>query len=164
MKSITVILWATLSMLLVAPAFAQEGVDQPSTDQATNRVDAGRKPKVEGWRYKWHNGHWWYYQPDKQWLFWNGLGWSPYSPEAYRGWYANFRATRDGQYASGYRGAASFNNGWYFGPATGVNPDNYNAFAPYNQGAPPGARVGEAIIGGSSGPMAARAARVGENW
>jgi len=143
MKTITIILWASLSMLLFAPASAQEGAGQPPQDQTANGLSQGRRPKVEGWRYKWHNSHWWYYRPDKQWLFWNGLGWSPYSPAEYRAWYANFRAN---------------------GPATGVNPYNDNAFAPYSQGAPPGARVGGAIIGGSSGPMAARTARVGENW
>lgn len=31
--------------------------------------------KPESWRYVWHEGRWWYYQPGGHWLFWNGASW-----------------------------------------------------------------------------------------
>jgi hypothetical protein len=70
-----------LTILLTVNSTAQAGADGSKTRSATGLQ---KQPTVEGWRYKWHNGHWWYYQPNKQWLFWNGTSWTAYSPPVYR--------------------------------------------------------------------------------
>ena len=35
--------------------------------------------RPDSWRYVRHNGQWWYYQPDKQWLVYADSTWKPYS-------------------------------------------------------------------------------------
>jgi hypothetical protein len=40
------------------------------------------------WRYRWHNGAWWYWTPANRWVVWNGSSWQPYTPSAgYNGGY-----------------------------------------------------------------------------
>src|SRR5215469_10315491 len=78
------------------------------------------------WRYRQHNGHWWYYRPDNQWSYWNGSVWTNYNPQAYREWYnGQFRP-----YANNYRyGNSGYNpyntayRGGYYGG--GVYGNNY---------------------------------------
>jgi hypothetical protein len=70
-----------LTILLTTSSNVQAAAGGSKTRSA---AEARQQPTVEGWRYKWHNGHWWYYQPNKQWLFWNGTSWSPYAPGLYR--------------------------------------------------------------------------------
>jgi hypothetical protein len=102
MKLIAIVFAA--SLVMVQDAGGQHLVKDSSRSAAAASSVGARQPTVEGWRYKWHNGHWWYYQPNKQWLFWNGTTWSAYLPAAYqrfirRGWYpVDFgqRVVRDG--------------------------------------------------------------------
>jgi hypothetical protein len=28
------------------------------------------------WRYRWHDGRWWYWLPNRQWVWWDGSKWS----------------------------------------------------------------------------------------
>ena len=33
----------------------------------------------ESWRYKYALGRWWYWQPNRSWLYWDGADWRPFS-------------------------------------------------------------------------------------
>jgi hypothetical protein len=39
-------------------------------------VRAGQQSGADEWRYRRHNGQWWYYQTNKQWVVWNGSRWT----------------------------------------------------------------------------------------
>ncbi len=55
------------------------------------------------WRYRHHNGLWWYYQPDNSWVIWRDNQWTPYASNRYR---------------TGYRGYSYDNrdgDGYYYG-------------------------------------------------
>jgi hypothetical protein len=141
-------------------------------DQNAPRDD-GRLPGTAGagtnnWRYKQQNGHWWYWLPSNQWVFWNGSGWVQYTPQAYAAFYATQQPRAYGSY---YRGGYDdgyttyyndgYNNGIYGGRRY-WNGGNYGnrSFAPgwYGQGYGPwaygyggrGAAQG-AIVGGAIG-------------
>ena len=91
---------ATLLVVTAGPveaAAARGRASRPIDTISAASLQQTRQPTVEGWRYRWHNGHWWYYQTNKQWLFWNGIGWSAYSPGAYQ------RFTRRRRYAADYQ-------------------------------------------------------------
>ena len=156
MKAVTVLTFASAWLLWGPCIYGQElaNADESAVQDVAAQQEA--QPKIEGWRYKWHNGHWWYFQPNKQWLFWNGLSWSSYSPAAYQAWW-----TGSGQrVATGYRGVVRRGPSW-------LGTGNYTVYPywPYNADATtPSAHLGQAMTGGMSGPEAARTARVGENW
>ncbi|HWB13451.1 MAG TPA: hypothetical protein VG826_29775 [Pirellulales bacterium] len=48
----------------------------PTTGEPANR-----------WRYRFHNGHWWYYGRANEWSYWNGSTWTPYDRETYGQWF-----------------------------------------------------------------------------
>lgn len=54
------------------------------------------------WRYKWHQGRWWYWTPAKNWVVYLNNAWRPYTP---------------GMFDSGYFGSA--NSGTYYTPYSG---------------------------------------------
>ena len=59
---------------------APEG--QASGGQA-NGADAEKpaSPSTgDTWRFRWHNGQWWYWQPSNRWVVWNNGRWIPYEP------------------------------------------------------------------------------------
>jgi hypothetical protein len=37
-------------------------------------------PNAERWRYSFHNGHWWYFTPQRKWLYWSQGRWVDYLP------------------------------------------------------------------------------------
>jgi hypothetical protein len=41
-------------------------------------------PNELKWRYKWHNGQWWYWSPDERWMIWERNSWSIYDPATYQ--------------------------------------------------------------------------------
>lgn len=41
-------------------------------------------PNELKWRYKWHNGQWWYWSPDERWMIWDRNSWTIYDPATYR--------------------------------------------------------------------------------
>ncbi len=36
------------------------------------------------WRYRWHDGRWWYWLPSERWVYWDGRGWIDYDRPAGR--------------------------------------------------------------------------------
>jgi hypothetical protein len=137
-----------------------------------DRVGYGRD---ERWRFKHQNGHWWYWLPSNQWVFWNGTTWVGYTPEVYASFHASrypsprrsyYRGYYDGGYYpdqrwwdGGYYGGRYWGPGWY-GPNYG--PWGYYGYGPYgyDRGARRGAAAG-AAIGGAIGGEAGAAAGVG---
>jgi hypothetical protein len=96
----TLVIAFAASLLMTPPAIAgiQKDAAVPPKASFAAVGKQAQQPVVESWRYKWHNGHWWYYQTNKQWLFWDGTRWTTYSPMAYQ-WF-----TRRRQTVSGFRG------------------------------------------------------------
>ena len=42
----------------------------------------------DGWRYRWYNGHWWYWLPEGRWLYWDNDHWAGNNANAYTANYA----------------------------------------------------------------------------
>jgi hypothetical protein len=40
-------------------------------------------PNADKWRYMWHEGHYWYYQPSGRWSYWSAGRWVEYSASKY---------------------------------------------------------------------------------
>lgn len=88
---------ATLSMacLSLAVLFAVAGIawgqNSAPGQSAAVQVAADANPNLQGdngWRYKHHNGQWWYWLPSNQWVLWNGNQWVSQSEIAPRRSYA----------------------------------------------------------------------------
>jgi hypothetical protein len=62
------ILCGLLVALFAGQVVAQQGT--ASGPQAAQQNDA--------WRYKYHEGQWWYWLPGERWVVWNGQSWAPY--------------------------------------------------------------------------------------
>ncbi len=58
------------------PPAAGSDIAGPRTDPGAKE---GAQPSGERWRYRWHNGQWWYWLPNNRWVFWNGYSWLPYA-------------------------------------------------------------------------------------
>jgi hypothetical protein len=43
-----------------------------------NTAAGSRAPESNGWRYRKHNGQWWYWLPSNHWVVWVGDKWVPY--------------------------------------------------------------------------------------
>jgi hypothetical protein len=43
-------------------------------------VAVAASPSGDQWRYRWHNGNWWYWTPENRWVYRNGNGWTNYEP------------------------------------------------------------------------------------
>lgn len=48
---------------------------------ASNRTGAGGRVP-DDWRYRFHNGRWWYWMTNRQWSYWNGAEWAEYAAPA----------------------------------------------------------------------------------
>jgi hypothetical protein len=89
------------------PAIGNARGDASANSHAAARSAA---PPDE-WRYRWHQGHLWYYHSNGQWSYWNNNRWTTFQPvamgqqNAAGGGYANPR------YQSGYRGPMQGNRG-----------------------------------------------------
>lgn len=72
-----------LSPAARSPAPARDGTEpaQPSANlrSVESIAPASAPPRVidssNRWRYRWHNGHWWYWTVQNEWLLWRGDRW-----------------------------------------------------------------------------------------
>ena len=123
----------TLCGLSTLAARAQDAGSEPAANGAA-QVEAGAQAPAQPtatsdtWRYRRHDGLWWYWLPSEKWVYWNDGRWDPYDPQSY----AAFKASRAPrvQQNSGYaRGGQS---GW--GPWGPIRYDRYgNPQYPYSQ-------------------------------
>jgi hypothetical protein len=145
-------------VLMAGTSWAQLPGDAPqrreSFDEirtAARQLDRGRP---DDWRYKYHNGRWWYYQPSNSWVIWNGNTWIPHSQfreyrTGYRGYYRGpgydgryYNRGYDGRYYDdGYYRGRGYRGG-YYDPRYG---DGYQGY--YSPEAAAGANIGGAIGG-----------------
>lgn len=43
-------------------------------------------PPAERWRYRFYNGHWWYWRGGGRWAYWSGKQWHEYEADSYTRW------------------------------------------------------------------------------
>jgi len=102
----------TLSTVLLFAIQVQAALAQPSTSAASSdRPQSGpvdsaatvSKPadaSGDRWRFKQHQGLWWYWLPTNQWVYRVNDRWVPYEPESYAAFLAT-RRSQDGSSSSG---------------------------------------------------------------
>ena len=70
---------------------AGAGVAPSQANAAAAGQSAGSdKPAGETWRYRQHDGLWWYWLPSNKWVYWTDGHWTPYDATTY----AQFNASR----------------------------------------------------------------------
>jgi hypothetical protein len=89
-------------------------------------VRAVSQQNNDQWRYKYHNNHWWYFQPDNSWVIYHSNNWVPYNTATYSNYYPS-TTTYSGGYSAGY--APSNQAGYYQGA-----PQRYNSYYRGNTG------------------------------
>jgi len=60
------------------PSLPSEATLAPANTPSNN------VPNELKWRYKWHNGQWWYWSPDELWMIWDQNSWSVYDAATYQ--------------------------------------------------------------------------------
>jgi hypothetical protein len=77
-RSVQLLVIMGWSLCLATTAMGQT----PSPAATPEVIGAGRAAAndpttlPDGWRYRWHEGRWWYYLPNEQWVYWNGSAWT----------------------------------------------------------------------------------------
>lgn len=107
-------------------------------------VSDGRHHNDVRWRYRHHNGHWWYWLPSNRWAIWTGNDWVNYDRNTYYPRYG-YRGYGN-RYNTGYRG--------YYGPGY-YGQGYYGGYGYGNRGAAQGAAIGAGIGGAVGGPQGA---------
>jgi hypothetical protein len=90
-------------------SFARAAEDaQPNTPAAVSTYDNQSAPSAQGdkWRYRRHDGLWWYWTVAGRWVYWVDNHWVDYDPKTY----AEFKAARSPR-ATGYNGGGQGNWG-----------------------------------------------------
>lgn len=83
--------------------------------RANANISAANGPAanpINRWRYRFHNGQWWFYDRGKQWSYWDGAAWRVYNRQTYapyiqspaRGYNNSYG---DGRYGYGVRAPGS---------------------------------------------------------
>ena len=91
------------------------------------------------WRYQWHNGQWWYYTPEQQWMYHAGGNWNAHHPAVEN---VN-RGNANGQYRSysysptysgrSSRRSYSYSAGPGLAPMTGRNNSYSWPYTPFKK-------------------------------
>jgi hypothetical protein len=100
-------------LLLAGRATAAEAPSNatPSTADATAKPAEAVSPAAsnvpsgpDAWRYRWHEGHWWFYDASNRWQVWDGAQWHVYlTPPTAPAW--------NQPYGNGY-GSGYWSYGW----------------------------------------------------
>ncbi len=73
---------------------------EPSAAAAQPADTSAKAPvKENSWRYRRHDGRWWYWLPSEKWVVWSDGKWTPYDPATYR--QAHSTARRSYSYSAG---------------------------------------------------------------
>ncbi|MAT69020.1 MAG: hypothetical protein CMJ58_05795 [Planctomycetaceae bacterium] len=73
-------------------------------------MSAQQQSRDARWRFQRHNGEWWYYSPENNWMYHRGGQWNTFAQDSYTppaGVQLSQQAS--GQYTAGYRGQAGAN-------------------------------------------------------
>ena len=119
------------------PNVIQTPIADPNTGVAPSANATGAaNPSGDQWRYRLHNGTWWYWTPENRWIYRNGNDWVNYEPTpavapgpssasqpAYGYYGPNFYGNYSTPYgySTGYRGYYNYSPGYqggYYGPGT----------------------------------------------
>lgn len=126
-----VCLWAMIGAVRAdeaQPAPADQANEASATAEAGSQQGAAASRPDEAWRYKRHQGLWWYWLPAGRWVYWTGDRWVDYEEKSYGEYRAAqgfSRASRSG-YSSG-----SGSNQW--GPWGPIRYDRFgNRQYPYS--------------------------------
>ena len=96
----------------------------PQTPGTSANAGVAANQSGDQWRYRWHNGTWWYWTSDNRWIYSNGNQWfnyepavaavpdAPYSSQPVYGYY---QFGPNGYYPGPYRYSTGY--GSYYGPA-----------------------------------------------
>ncbi len=111
------------SMLAMAPRASAQAVDAAvRADVAVANATTAAVNVNNNWRYRRHNGRWWYYTPQRSWMVWDGGAWNPYQSgsnfyvgRGYNGYYGGpaYYGRANGYYGPGYNG---YYGRGYYGP------------------------------------------------
>jgi hypothetical protein len=88
-------------------AGANEIQPRPDSAAATGQTAGAEKSQGETWRYRKHQGLWWYWLPSNKWVYWTDGRWVPYEPQSY----AQFNASRRPRAYSNLSGTSQGNWG-----------------------------------------------------
>jgi len=91
-----------------------------------NRQGSDNRGGDNQWRYKFHNGTWWYWLPENRWVYWNNGSWANYDAATYAAQptyntqpsynsYNYDNGGYNGPYTSGYGGYPYYGRGYYGG-------------------------------------------------
>jgi hypothetical protein len=66
----------------------KETTAAPSDEIIPESPSAEAAPQVQAtnpnsWRYRWHDGKWWYWLPSERWVYWSNGAWVRYEPTEY---------------------------------------------------------------------------------
>lgn len=106
----------------------------PNAAARANAGASGSTGNPNTWRYRWHNGEWWFYTPQNKWMYHRDNNWRNYVANEYRTparYYSGYRGPYNRVYNNPAANAAAINN-----PAT--NNNNSAAAAPFSNGTPAG--------------------------
>jgi outer membrane biosynthesis protein TonB len=126
---------APVPTLAPAPAVSPAPVGQTPNEVGSNpsvtqtpvagaNAGAAANQRGDQWRYRWHNGIWWYWTPANRWVYRNGNEWANYDPAVtavpdarYSGppVYGYYQSNPNGYYPGPYRYSVGY--GGYYGPA-----------------------------------------------
>lgn len=117
------------------PGVTQTPIAGPNTGVPSNANAAvAANSSGDQWRYRWHNGNWWYWTPENRWLYRNGNEWANYEPAitfapdpgyATQPTYGDYGPnpygyySRPYRYSTGYGGYYNYRPGYrggYYGP------------------------------------------------
>ena len=114
---------------LEAQLQAQSGASQsgPAIQPSVGPLPAQATVVVDNsWRYKHHNGTWWYWLPSNRWVVWSNNSWIDYDPatyatQVYRAptYYGYGGGGYGSRYSTGYRHAPHVGVGLYLGSGHG---------------------------------------------
>jgi len=99
----------------------RSGVNGNDNQQIGADVRAVSQQNNDQWRYKYHNNHWWYFQPDNSWVIYHSNNWVPYNTATYSNYYPS-TTSYSGRYSAGY--APGYNQGGYYQGG----PQRYNSY------------------------------------
>ncbi len=65
---------------VVAPNSADAAGVVPSQSHDGDQLNTGKQTNGESWRYRKHDGKWWYWLPSNRWVVWDGNRWVDRKP------------------------------------------------------------------------------------
>ena len=107
MRSAVKIIALAIVMSVASSALAAQASDAPvgqspptATSAEPAAVSAAGSQSGESWRFRRHDGLWWYWLPSEKWVYWTDGHWNAYEPQAYSQYRAS-RQSRGYSYPSG---------------------------------------------------------------